>query len=161
MEPKFQYEFEHHWGGETMWYHKAERWAKKQKFPIDHLTLGLIAWLKKHWIDGKIEMEMQSVDKQAEQILKEWEEDAEKYYEQPEIVERGVFGEESWSISMSNPVVDRGTQEPESSMGTSSNEVRLPEKLPDPWYMTLGDPNDAEIGFHYESRKHTGDVETR
>ena len=68
------YKFEHHWGGEEMWYHKAERWANKQKFPINHLALGFITWLKEKWIEGKVEMEMASVDKQSEEIKKQWEE---------------------------------------------------------------------------------------
>ena len=57
-----------------MWYHKAERWANKQKFPINHLALGFITWLKEKWIEGKVEMEMASVDKQSEEIKKQWEE---------------------------------------------------------------------------------------
>ena len=128
-----EYKFEHHWGGEDNWYTKGKRWANKQKFPINHLALGFIEWLWQHWIDGKVQMEMQSVDKQTEQILKEWEEDAEKYYEQPEIVETGVFGEEGWSISITNPVVERRSEEPDTSMGIGSDEIRLEEKFPDPW----------------------------
>ena len=37
-------EFEKQFGkGVDPWYAKAERWAKKQKFPISFLALGLIA----------------------------------------------------------------------------------------------------------------------
>ena len=44
-------EFEKQFGkGVDPWYAKAERWAKKQKFPISFLALGLIAYLKKVWI---------------------------------------------------------------------------------------------------------------
>jgi len=77
-DPKIEYKFEHHWGGEDMWYHKAERWAKKQKFPINHLALGFITWLKEKWIEGKVEMEMTSVDKQAEEIKEQWKEEDKK-----------------------------------------------------------------------------------
>ena len=43
-------EFEKQFGkGVDPWYAKAERWAKKQKFPISFLALGLIAYLKKVW----------------------------------------------------------------------------------------------------------------
>ena len=154
-------EFEHHWGGEEMWYHKAERWAKKQKFPIDHLTLGLIAWLKKHWIDGKVEMEMASIDKQVKEIGKIWDEEDERNRPKAEILETGLFGEEGWSIGISNPVVDRGTEETNGRLGTGSDEKRLGGPLPDPWYISIDDPNDAEIGFSYEFRKTAGDVERR
>lgn len=129
--PSVQANFSTRFGGEVMWYQQAEDWANKQKFPVNQIALGIIAWLKNLWVDAKVEATMQDVDRQAEAIVEQWEKEDER--PQPEIVETGVFGEEGWSISMSNPVVDRGTQEPESSMGTSSNEVRLSEKLPDPW----------------------------
>jgi len=116
-----EHKFEHHWGGEEMWYHKAERWAKKQKFPINHLALGFITWLKEQWIEGKIEMEMQSVDKQAEEIVKQW--DEEDVQPEPEIVETGVFGDEGWSISISNPIVERRSEKSDTSMGPERNEV--------------------------------------
>jgi len=72
-----EHKFEHQWGGEDTWYTKGKRWANKQKFPINHLALGFIEWLWQHWVDGRVEMEMQSVDKQAEEIKKQWEKDEE------------------------------------------------------------------------------------
>ena len=72
-----KYKFEHQWGGEDTWYTKGKRWANKQKFPINHLALGFIEWLWKHWVDGKVQMEMTSVDKQAEEIKKQWEKEEE------------------------------------------------------------------------------------
>ena len=75
---KIEINFEHHWGGEDTWYLKAERWAKKQRFPIDHLALGFITWLKELWIDAKIEAVIKDVDKQAEEIRKQWEEEEKK-----------------------------------------------------------------------------------
>ena len=43
--------FEKQFGeGVDPWHAKAERWAKKQKFPISFLALGLIEYLKKVWI---------------------------------------------------------------------------------------------------------------
>ena len=68
-----KYEFEHHWGGEDTWHTKGKRWANKQKFPINHLALGFIEWLWEHWVDGRVQMEMTSVDKQAEEIKRQWE----------------------------------------------------------------------------------------
>ena len=72
---KIFHKIDHQWGGEDNWYTKGKRWANKQKFPINHLALGFITWLKEKWIEGKVEMEMQSVDKQAEEIKKQWEEE--------------------------------------------------------------------------------------
>ena len=102
-----EYKFEYQWGGEDTWFTKANRWAKKQQFPINHLALGLITWLWEKWVDGKVKMTMVDVDKQAVEIVKEWEEDDDRHA--PEFVETGVFGEEGWSISVSNESIDRGS----------------------------------------------------
>jgi hypothetical protein len=69
------YKFEHHWGGEENWYTKSKKWAKKQKFPINHLALGIIESLWVMWVQGKVDMEMTSVDKQVNEIIKTWEEE--------------------------------------------------------------------------------------
>ena len=100
----FNYKFEHHWGGEDTWYTKGKRWANKQKFPFNHLALGFIEWIWEKWVDGRVDMEMASVDKQAEEIVKHWEEDKQP---EPKIVEKGIFGEDGWSISISNPVIEK------------------------------------------------------
>jgi len=128
-----QAKFSTRFGGEVMWYQQAEDWANNQKFPINQIALAVIAWLKKLWIDAKVEATMQDVDRQAEEIKQLWEEQDERDRPKPQIVERGVFGEEGWSISISNPVVERRSEESESSMGSGSNESRLEEKFPDPW----------------------------
>ena len=66
-------EFEKQFGkGVDPWYAKAERWAKKQKFPISFLALGFIEWLKNKWIDMKVANAMKSIDIQAEEIKKIW-----------------------------------------------------------------------------------------
>jgi len=118
-------EFEHHFGGQDTWYLKAERWAKKQRFPISFLLLGVIEYLKKMWIDVKIYNTMQDVDRQAEELKKHWEEHDEPIT--PHIVETGVFGDESWSIQISNPVVEGRTTGFESGMVVGSNAQRLQE----------------------------------
>ena len=65
--------FEKQFGkGVDPWYAKAERWAKKQRFPISHLALGFIAFLKKVWTNVKIENTMRDVDRQVEDIKKGW-----------------------------------------------------------------------------------------
>ena len=69
------YKFEHQWGGEDTWYTKGKRWANKQKFPINHLALVFLEWLWKLYVDERIKQEMKSVDKQAEEIKKQWEEE--------------------------------------------------------------------------------------
>ena len=64
-------EFEKQFGkGVDPWYAKAERWAKKQKFPISFLALGLIAYLKKVWINVKIENTMREMLIDKLKILK-------------------------------------------------------------------------------------------
>ena len=104
--------------GSDPWYAKAERWAKKQRFPISFLLLGAIEWLKNKWIDVKIYNTMRDVDRQADAIKKIWEEDDRT---EPNIVETGVFGDESWSIEITNPIVERGTSATSTGMVTGSN----------------------------------------
>ena len=120
---KFEYKFEHHWGGKDNWYTKSSRWAKKQPFPLNHLITGFIEWLHKMWIDGKILRTMDNVDRQAEKILSDWEENDRQ--ETPHIVETGVFGDEGWSIEITNPIVERGTSATSTGMVTPSDAQRL------------------------------------
>ena len=110
--------------GTTPWYMKAERWAKKQKFPISFLLLGAIEWLKKKWIDVKIHNTMKDVDRQADDLLKQWEENDRR---EPNIVETGVFGDEGWSIEITNPIVERGTSSTGTGMVTGSDASGLRE----------------------------------
>ena len=111
--------------GVDPWYNKAERWVKKKfKNPfVRHLALGLIEWLKKKWIYAKIENTMRSVDAQAEQLVKEWDQNDRSNHRH--IVERGVFGDEGWSLEISNPVVERRSEATSTGMVTGSNAQRL------------------------------------
>ena len=96
-------EFEKQFGkGVDPWYAKAERWAKKQKFPISFLALGLIEYLKKIWINTKIKNEMVNVDAQIKQLHKDWDEEEKKQFS-PEIIETPseVDGLNDMSISFS------------------------------------------------------------
>ena len=120
---KFQYNFEHQWGGKDNWYTKSSRWAKKQPFWLSHLITGFIEWLHKMWIDGKILRTMDNVDRQAEKIVSDWEENDRQ--ETPHIVETGVFGDEGWSIEITNPIVERGTSATSTGMVTPSDAQRL------------------------------------
>ena len=120
---KFQYNFEHQWGGKDNWYTKSSRWAKKQPFPLNHLITGFIEWLHKLWIDGKILKTMADVDKDIESIKSTWEENDRQ--STPHIVETGVFGDEGWSIEITNPIVERGTSATSTGMVTPSDAQRL------------------------------------
>ena len=80
-------EFEKQFGkGTDPWYAKAERWAKKKKFPISFLALGLSAYLKKVWVNVKVENTMRSVDADVEKIHELWDDEEKKQFA-PEIIE--------------------------------------------------------------------------
>ena len=95
MELKFKKQFGK---GTDPWYAKAERWAKKQRFPISFLALGIIEWLKQKWIDAKIYNTMKDVDIQVEDIKKTWDDEL-----KPTIIETPseVDGLNDMSISFS------------------------------------------------------------
>jgi len=112
---------------------KLERWVAKQPQPFKFILEILFSYFKEYYIKYKIENTMQDVDRQAEEIVKQWDEEDERNRPKAEIVEEGVFGEEGWSISISNPVVERRSEETDGRLGDRSNEIRLGEKLPDPW----------------------------
>ena len=114
--------------GVDPWYDKAERWVKKKfKNPfVQHLALGLIEWLKIKWIDVKVANTMRDIDKQSEQIKQIWEEQDVRE-STPHIVETGVFGDEGWSIEISNPVVEGGPSSTSTGMAPSSDAQRLQE----------------------------------
>ena len=120
---KFEYNFEHHWGCKDNCYTKSSRWAKKQPFPLNHLITGFIEWLHKLWIDGKILKTMADVDKDIESIKSTWEENDRQ--STPHIVETGVFGDEGWSLEITNPIVERRTDSTSTGMVTPSDAQRL------------------------------------
>ena len=101
------FKFEKTFGGIDNWYTKSKRWAKKQSPWLSHLITGFIEWLHKMWIDGKIIMAMDDVDRQINTIHSEWE--ANDRQITPHTVETGVFGDEGWSIEITNPIVERRT----------------------------------------------------
>ena len=113
------FKFEHTWGGNDNWYTKSRRWAKKQPFPLNHLVTGFIEWLHIQWNDGKIIMAMDDVDRQVDKIQSQWEENEQQT--RHTIVETGVFGDEGWSIQISNPIIDRGPEIPKSKLVTPSD----------------------------------------
>ena len=122
-----KFNFEKQFGkGTDPWYAKAERWAKKQKNPFTrHLLLGMIQWLKEKWIEVKVANTMRDIDAQSEEIKKIW--DKEDKPETRHIVETGVFGDEGWSIEITNPIVGGGPTSIGTSMVTPSDAQRLQE----------------------------------
>ncbi len=97
-------EFEKQFGkGTDPWYAKAERWAKKQKFPISFLALGLITWLREKWIDVKVANTMKSIDIQAEEIKKIWDEEERKQFA-PEYTETPSEVKGLMDMEIKNPV---------------------------------------------------------
>ena len=109
--------------GTDPWYAQAERWAKKQRFPISFLLLGILEYLKKLWIDVKIYNTMKDVDRQTDELLHSWKEPERR----PHIVETGVFGDEGWSIEISNPIVERRSSSTITGMVAPSDAQRLQE----------------------------------
>ena len=109
--------------GSDPWYAKARRWAKKQRFPISFLLLGIIDYLQRQWINAKIYNTMKDVDRQTDELLHSWKEPERR----PHIVEEGVFGDEGWSIEITNPIVERGTSSTGTGMVTGSDASGLRE----------------------------------
>ena len=119
-----KFEFEKTFGkGTDPWYAKARRWAKKQRFPISFLLLGIIDYLQRQWINAKIYNTMKDVDRQTDELLQSWKEPERK----PHIVETGVFGDEGWSIEISNPIVEGRSSSTSTGMVTPSDAQRLQE----------------------------------
>jgi len=131
----FNYKFEYQWGGEDTWYTKGKRWAFNQKFPFNYLALGIVEWLWKHWVSGRVEMEMASIDKQVKYIGEIWDKEDE-LNRQPTVEEGPSSVPDLPTLRIRNPVVERGTEEPSTSVASSSIE----NPFPDPWE---GDWNDA------------------
>ncbi len=117
--------------GKDTWYLKAERWARKQNWFVQGVSLGFILYLKKWWFNVKIENTMRDVDRQAKDIVQQWEDEERRQYA-PELVETGVFGDEGWSISISNPAFEGWSQVLESELVTPSDVSAVEEDEGDP-----------------------------
>ena len=71
---------------------------------------------------------MDDVDRQAKTLVEEWDEEERKQFapeRRPHIVETGVFGDEEWSLEISNPIVDRGSDSTSTGMAPPSDAQRL------------------------------------
>ena len=104
---------------------KVKRWISKQKPPWNTILKYLFSYIEKWYWDGKVLQTMAGVDLETKKLHEFWEENDRQIT--PHRVERGVFGEEGWSIQISNPIVERRTEEFESGMAFRSDEQRLQE----------------------------------
>ena len=118
-------EFEHSWGGEETTLQKIKKWIKKQKPPFNTILTYLFSYIEKMYWDGKVLQTMAGVDLEIKKLHEQWEEDDKQFT--PHTVETGVFGEEGWSIEITNPIVERRTEKSESGMVFGSTAPRLRE----------------------------------
>ena len=107
--------------GKITWYQKAERWIRRKfKNPFtQHLLLGIVEYLQRQWINAKIYNTMKDVDADIKKIQSQWEENDQQT--RHNIVERGVFGDEDWSLEITNPVVERRSETTSTGMVTRSD----------------------------------------
>ena len=104
---------------------KIKRWISKQKPPLNTILKYLFSYIEKMYWDGKVLQTMAGVDLEAKKLHELWEADDKQIT--PHTVETGVFGEEGWSIQISNPIVERRTEESESGMVSWSDASGLRE----------------------------------
>ena len=104
---------------------KIKRWISKQKPPLNIILKYLFSYIEKWYWDGKVLQTMAGVDLETKKIHELWEADDRQIT--PHTVETGVFGEEGWSIQISNPIVGGRTEESESGMVFGSDASGLRE----------------------------------
>ena len=122
----FSYNFEIVFGkGKDTTLQKIKRWINKQKPPLNTILKYLFSYIEKWYWDGKVLQTMAGVDLETKKLHELWEADDRQIT--PHTVETGVFGEEGWSIEISNPIVERRTEKSESGMVFGSTAPRLRE----------------------------------
>ena len=104
---------------------KIKRWISKQKPPLNIILKYLFSYIEKMYWDGKVLQTMAGVDLETKKLHELWEADDKQIT--PHTVETGVFGEEGWSIQISNPIVGGRTEESESGMVSGSDASGLRE----------------------------------
>ena len=111
--------------GKITWYQRAERWIRRKfKNPFtQHLLLGIVEYLQRQWINAKIYNTMKNVDADIKKIQSQWEENDQQT--RHNIVETGVFGDEGWSLEITNPIIERRSQTTSTGMVTPSDAQRL------------------------------------
>ena len=118
-------EFEHSWGGKETTLQKIKKWINKQKPPFNIILKYLFSYIEKWYWDGKVLQTMAGVDLEVKKLHEQWEEDDRQIT--PHIVEKGVFGDEGWSLEITNPIVDRGSDSTSTGMAPPSDAQRLQE----------------------------------
>ena len=98
---------------------KIKRWISKQKPPLNTILKYLFSYIEKWYWDGKVLQTMAGVDLEVKKLHEQWEEDDRQIT--PHRVETGVFGNEGWSIEISNPAFERGTEISVPKLVTPSN----------------------------------------
>jgi len=88
---------------------KIKRWINKKEPPLKTILTYLFSYVEKWYWEGKLKQTMSGVDSEVDKIHDVW--DNELRTEQPIQLEEGVFGEDDWSISISNPVIGRGNDD--------------------------------------------------
>jgi hypothetical protein len=122
----FSYNFEIVFGkGKDTTLLKIKRWINKQKPPLNTILKYLFSYIEKWYWDGKVLETMAGVDLETKKLHELWEADDKQIT--PHTVETGVFGEEGWSIQISNPIVGGRTEESESGMVFGSDASGLRE----------------------------------
>ena len=122
----FSYNFEIVFGkGKDTTLQKIKRWINKQKPPLNTILKYLFSYIEKWYWDGKVLQTMAGVDLETKKLHELWEADDRQIT--PHTVETGVFGEEGWSIQISNPIVEGRTEESESGMVSGSDASGLRE----------------------------------
>ena len=104
---------------------KIKRWISKQKPPWNTILKYLFSYIEKWYWDGKVLQTMAGVDLETKKLHELWE--ADDRQTTPHIVETGVFGNEGWSLQISNPIVERRTEKSQSIMAFGSDAQRLQE----------------------------------
>ena len=104
---------------------KIKRWISKQKPPLNIILKYLFSYIEKMYWDGKVLQTMAGVDLETKKLHELWEADDKQIT--PHTVETGVFGEEGWSIQISNPIIGGRTEESESGMVSGSDASGLRE----------------------------------
>ena len=118
-------EFEHSWGGKETTLQKIKKWISKQKPPFNIILKYLFSYIEKWYWDGKVLQTMAGVDLETKKLHEHWEENDKQ--STPHIVEKGVLGDEGWSIEISNPIVGGGTSATSTGMVTGSDASGLQE----------------------------------